>query len=151
MAPRSFQHEIEIAVAPSRLHDFLVDLHHYVPLHPLIESIRDLPPAPELPRARRYEVVDRIPVGPFRLRVVYVAALEDVSDREVHGHAWQKPGVVLRTTYRIAATDRGCRLTEDCQVSAPLLLRGFVARQASDAHAETLQKMKRHLEGGAAE
>ncbi len=146
MGARSFQHEIEIAVAPGQLQGFLLDLHNYVALHPLIESIRDLPPTAELPHAKRYEVVDRVPTGPFLMKVVYIAALEEISETEVRGHAWQKPGVHLVTSYQIEPTDPGCRLTEVCQVEAPFFLGGFVTRQASAAHAETLQKMKQHLE-----
>ncbi len=99
MSPIDFVHEIEINVSRDRLRAFLCDLHNYIPLHPLIESIEEITPLAEMPRARRYRVVDRIPIGPFRLRTVYTAALEAVTEREVHGYARQSPGVRLHTVY----------------------------------------------------
>jgi hypothetical protein len=147
--PPDFELSIGIDVPSETLRAFLLDLRGYVALHPFIESIEDLPPDEALPAASFHRVVDRIPVGPFRLKTVYVAALEPVSDAEVHGHAWQSPGVRLRTIYRLAETPAGTRLTERCHVDAPALLRRFVVRQAKRAHAETLAGMKRLLEQGA--
>ncbi|MFO0687280.1 MAG: hypothetical protein U0900_01080 [Myxococcota bacterium] len=162
-----FELEIEIAVPRAVLHAFLCDLEAIAPLHPLIESIRALPPRPELPRARHYRVVDRIPVGPLTLTTVYTAALDPVADDEVHGHAWQSPGVYLHTVYHLepgasapggagagrsagaAGADDGpvtTRLREQVALRAPFGLRRFVTRQARDAHRTTLEKMKALLE-----
>lgn len=144
-----FELDVAIDVAPEVLRAFLVDLHRYVPLHPFIESIQDLPVDASIPEARRYRVVDRIPMGPFKLKTVYVAALEPVSALEVHGHAWQSPGIRLRTVYSIEApTRRGepTRLVERCHVDAGRLMRGYVVRQARSAHRETLDGMKHLLE-----
>lgn len=160
--------EREIAAAPARVHAVLCDLEALAPLHPLIESIEELDPDPARPSARRHRVVDRIPVGPFRLRSVYVASLESISAEEVHGHAWQSPGIRLLTVYRLDAVSRArgssrsdarfepaaraTRLTERCHVlAAPRLLRGFVVRQARAAHARTLDDLKTMLEGEAAD
>ena len=139
--------EIEIQVAPARLHEFLCDLSNYSPLHPLIESIEELSPTAEMPRARRYRVVDRIPFGPFRLRARYIAALDPVSQNEVHGHAWQSPGIRLHSRYALQEITSGTRLVERVSVEAPWILRGFVIRQARQSHEETLVKMKALLEG----
>ena len=79
MSSDEFTHEIEIAVTLARLRDFLCDLRNYLPLHPLIESIEELPPSAALPSARHYRVVDKIPMGPFRLQPIYRAALEPVA------------------------------------------------------------------------
>lgn len=146
MSSIDFVAEIEIRIPRSRLHAFLCDLHNYVPLHPLIESIEEIAPTEELPRARRYRVVDRIPLGPFRLRTVYTAALEPVTEHEVHGHAWQSPGVRLHTIYALEDTATGTRLVESVSVKAPRMLRRFVIGQARKSHEETLVKMKLHLE-----
>ena len=97
MSAIDFVHEIEIAVAPRRLHSFLCDLHNYVPLHPLIESIEEISPPKGMPRARRYRVVDKIPLGPFKIRTVYTAVLNPIAEHEVHGHAWQSLGIRLNT------------------------------------------------------
>jgi hypothetical protein len=138
--------EIEIGIPRARLHAFLCDLENYVPLHPLIESIEELAPSEELPRARRYRVVDRIPLGPFRLRTQYTAALDPVSESEVHGHAWQSPGIRLHTIYELHEIASGTRLVERVAVEAAPIFRRFVIRQARQSHEETLAKMKRLLE-----
>jgi hypothetical protein len=130
-----------------RLHAFLCDLHNYVPLHPLIDSIEPIPPRDDLPDARHFRVVDRIPFGPFRLRTVYTAALESVSEREVRGHARQSPGVRLLTIYHLEEVASGTRLVEEVTVEAPRILRRFVISQARKSHQETLGKMKLLLEG----
>jgi len=146
MAHAQFEHAIEMDVAPATLHAFLCDLENYVPLHPLIESIRPLAPSPDRPRAKRYRVVDRIPVGPFRLKSVYTAALDPISPTEVHGLAWQSPGIHLQTTYRIEPEPGGLLLREHVRVEAPWLLLRFVVGQASASHRTTLFEMKALLE-----
>lgn len=144
--PPDFELERLVHVPPAVLHEFLCDLHRYVPLHPFIESIEDLPPRPDLPNARHYRVVDRIPVGPFALKTVYVAALDPVSADEVHGHAWQFPGIRLLTAYALEEVEGGTRLVERCSVRAPRWLRSFVVAQARKAHAATLDELKALLE-----
>ncbi len=99
-----------------------------------------------LPGARRYRVVDRIRLGPFRLRSVYTAALESATENEVHGHAWQSPGIRLKTIYALETTESGTRLVERVSIEAPFLLRRFVVSQARQSHKETLSKMKAWLE-----
>ena len=138
--------ETEIGAPPDEVHAALCDLHRLSPLHPLIESIDEIDPDPALPGATRYRVVDRIPIGPLRMKTTYVAALEAVSDTEVHGHAWQSPGVRLRTIYALEACDRGARLVERCHVHAPRWLRRFVVSQARAAHAEMLRGLGAMLE-----
>lgn len=130
----------------SVVHAFLCDLHGYVPLHPFIESIQDLPELDALPGAKVHRVIDRIPVGPFKLKTVYVAALEPRSDDEVRGHAWQSPGVRLHTRYALTDVESGTRLVERCFVDAPRWLRRFVVSQARKAHDETLDGLKALLE-----
>ncbi len=145
-----FVHHVTIDVAADDLHAVLCDLEHYRPLHPLIESIEEIEPAEHLPGARRWRVVDRIPFGPLRLRTTYVAALESHSPREVRGHAWQSPGVRLVTLYLLeeGGSPHITRLEERVFVKAPFGLRRFVVKQASEAHAVTLERMKQLLEQG---
>ena len=147
MSAINFVHEIEIGVAPRRLHSFLCDLHNYVPLHPLIESIEEISPPKGMPRARCYRVVDRIPLGPFKIRTVYTAVLDPVTEHEVHGHAWQSLGIRLDTVYLLEEVASGTHLVEKVSVFAPRILRGFVVSQARKSHAETLAKMKAWLQG----
>jgi len=147
MVPADFVHEIAIHSNRARVHAFLCDLRNYVPLHPLIESIEELSPTDEMPSARRYRVVDRIPLGPLRLRTTYTAALEPISEHEVHGYAWQSPGIRLHTVYALEDVASGTRLIERVSIDAPRILRRFVVSQARRSHEETLQKMKAFLEG----
>ena len=146
MSGTHFELEQEFEVEPSVLQEFLCDLNNYVPLHPLIESIEELSPNKDRPHARRYRVLDRVPLGPFKLRVAYVAALESIAENEVHGNAWQFPSIQLHTVYSLAATSAGTRLVENVTVHAPWLIRRYVIGQARAAHAETLSKMKVLLE-----
>ncbi len=148
MSSYDFVLEQDIDVSPPVLHAFLCDLNNYIPLHPLIQSIQPLTPRDDLPRAKCYRVVDRIPFGPFTLRTVYIAALDPVSESEVHGYAWQLPSIRLHTVYALTATALGTHLVESVRVNAPRLLRRFVTNRASRAHAETLSKMKLLLENG---
>ncbi len=146
MSGTHFELEQEFEVEISVLHAFLCDLDNYVPLHPLIESIEELSPSQDRPRARRYRVVDRVPLGPFKLRAAYTAALESITENEVHGDAWQFPSIRLHTVYSLADTSAGTRLVENVTVHAPWLIRRYVAGQAKAAHVETLSKMKGLLE-----
>jgi hypothetical protein len=146
MSAIDFTHELEICVPLAQLHDFLCDLQNYVPLHPLIESIEEISPLRDTPRARRYRVVDRIPFGPIKIRTIYTASLEPVSDREVHGHAWQSPGIRLDTVYRLEPVGLATRLSEQVAVFAPRLLRGIVISQARKSHEQMLGKVKLLLE-----
>jgi hypothetical protein len=151
MPAADFVHEIEIRVPQAQLRTFLCDLHNYALLHPLIQSIDEISPGSEMPGARRYRVVDRIPLGPFRLRAVYTATLESVAANEVHGHAWLSPGVRLHTIYALEESESGTRLVERVRIEAPRILRRFVVRQARKSHQETLAKMKDLLEGPSTE
>ena len=99
-----------------------------------------------LPGAKVHRVIDRIPLGPFKLKTVYVAALEPRGEDEVRGHAWQRPSVRLHTRYGLAEVSSGTRLVERCFVEAPRLLRPFVVSQARKAHDETLDGLKALLE-----
>ena len=146
MSSSGFENEVLIEESPETVRTFLLDLHNHTALHPLIESIVDLAPRPDQPKAKHYEIVDKVPVGPFRLKATYRATIEELSANEVLAQAWQKPKVYLKTTYRIDAAVPGTRLHESCEVSAPRLLRRFVTTQARQAHAESLQALKQHLE-----
>ena len=147
MSQADFALEIEIHTEPRRVFDFLGDLGNFLPLHPLIESITEVTAPSDRPGVRRFEVVDRIPLGPFRFRTRYIAELKAVGDSEIHGHAWQFPRIEVVTVYRVRPIETGTLLCEHAAISAPLMLRRFVASQARDAHLETLAKLKRLLEG----
>ncbi|MBW2314912.1 MAG: SRPBCC family protein [Deltaproteobacteria bacterium] len=146
MGPVDFVHEIEISVPAARVHAFLCDLDHYAPLHPLIESIEEVPASDPAPGARHYRVVDRVPLGPFKIRAEYRAALGPVSDHEIHGHARQWPGIHVHTVYHLEDIASGVRLVERVSVEAPRVLRRFVISRARSSHKATLAGIKRLLE-----
>ncbi len=148
MATARFQQTIEIGAALADVHALLADLDQLRVLHPLIETIRELPSTAERPDARRYCVVDRLRLGPLLLRTKYVAELRVVSDTEVEGRAWQSPAIELYTTYRMTASAQGTRLSETTTLRAPRLLRGFVCRQAEMAHRGMLENLRSHFESG---
>jgi hypothetical protein len=81
---------------------------------------------------------------------VYIAALDVVSDREVHGYAWQSPGVRLHTVYALAEVASGTLLVERVTVECPRILRRVVVSRARESHEETLAKMKTLLDEGGA-
>jgi hypothetical protein len=142
VAEARFEQAVDLRASPEVVHAFLLDLHHHRDLHPLIERIEDLPPAPERPAARRYRVIDRFRFGPVSFRTAYVTELEDVSTSEIRGRAWQSPGIEVATHYAIApAPGGGTRLREECVLSAPSLMVGFVRRQAEAAHRATFAKL----------
>ena len=145
MSSIDFFHTVDIQVGRARLHDFLCDLQNYRTLHPLIESIEEIARSEEMPDARRYRVVDRIPVGPFRLRTVYTAALEAVTENEIHGYAWQVPRIRVNTVYELEEIALGTRLSERVSIEAPRFLHRFVVREARRSHQETLTEIKHHL------
>ena len=151
MAIARFQMTLEIRAELAEVHDLLADLDQLRVLHPLIETIRELPSTEERPDARRYSVVDRLWLGPLRLRTEYVAELRVISETEVEGRAWQKPAIQLHTTYYLTASAMGTRLTETTEIRAPWLLRGVVRRQAEKAHHGMLENLRSHLERGSQE
>lgn len=145
MARASFELEIEIPAPRARLHAFLCDLRNHLELHPLIVGIDEIAPSDEWPSARRYRIVDRVPIGPLRMRAEYVAAVEGVSENEIRAEAWQSPGVHLTTRYTLEDRGERTHLVERVRIDAPFVLRGFVKRQAEQAHRETLEKMRAHF------
>ena len=148
MASARFQMTLEIGAELAEVHGLLADLDQLRVLHPLIETIRELPSTAERPDARRYSVVDRLRLGPLRLRSEYLAELHVVSDTQVEGRAWQRPAIELHTIYRMTASAPGTRLTETTTLHAPRLLRGFVRHQAEKAHRGMLENLRSHFESG---
>lgn len=143
-----FRLGVEIDAGADRVRDALADLHVLADLHPLIESIEELPRDVTSPDTRHYRVVDRIAVGPLSLRVTYEAWLRIASRDEVRGRAEQFPRVRLDTVYRLrpGARPGATAVDEVVRVEAPWGLRAWVCRAAEAAHHETLVRLKRHLE-----
>ena len=142
----NFQHEIDVEAPPPAVTAFLVDLHNHRALHPLIETITDLPRPEARPTVRAYEIVDRVPMGPLRVRVTYRAEVEQVAADRIVAEAFQRPRVHLRTEYTVLATDSGSRSIEHVTVTAPFGLTRFVTAQAEKAHAATMARLPAQLQ-----
>ena len=136
-----FRHTVEIAAPPETVLAFLADLEHHRDLHPLIESIAEVDPPGDRPDARAHDIVDLVPIGPFRVRTTYRAVVERNGTDRVVAEAWQRPRVHLRTTYTATATAGGTHLSEHVRITAPFGLRRFVVRQARNAHAATMRAL----------
>jgi len=139
----------EVAAAPDDVRDFYVDLDNIKLVHPLIVSVQATSRS-ETPDGylQSYRVVDRIPLGPFTLRITYRARLHVGADGDVLTEADQSPGVHLRGTVSFAPVDGGTRITERIRIAAPRLLAPMTTREAVKAHIEMLAGIRRHFESG---
>lgn len=139
----------DVPAAPDDVRDFYVDLDNIKLVHPLIVSVQATSRT-ETPEGylQSYRVVDRIPLGPFTMRITYRARLHVRNDGEVTTEADQSPGVRLRGTVSFADIDRGTRITERIRIAAPRPLAGTTTREAVKAHIEMLAGIRRHFESG---
>lgn len=132
---------------PDEVRDFYVDLDNIKLVHPLIVSVETLSRT-ETPDGYRqsYRVVDRIPLGPFTIRITYRARLHVPATGDVLTEADQSPGVRLRGTVSFEPADGGTRVTERIRIAAPRLLAPVTIREAVKAHTEMLAGIRRHFE-----
>lgn len=139
----------EVPAAPGDVRDFYVDLDNIKIVHPLIVSVQATLRT-ETPEGylQSYRVVDRIPLGPLRMRITYHARLHVRTDGEVDTEADQSPGVRLRGTVTFAPIDGGTRITERIRIAAPRPLAAMTTREAVKAHIEMLAGIRRHFESG---
>jgi Polyketide cyclase / dehydrase and lipid transport len=136
----------EVPAPPDDVRDFYVDLDNIKLVHPLIVSVQatsrtDIPEG----YLQSYRVVDRIPLGPFTIRITYRARLHVRTDGEVTTEADQSPGVRLRGTVSFAPIDGGTRITERIRIAAPRPLAPMTTREAVKAHIEMLAGIRRHF------
>jgi Polyketide cyclase / dehydrase and lipid transport len=137
----------EVPAAPGDVRDFYVDLDNIKIVHPLIVSVQATSRT-ETPDGylQSYRVVDRIPLGPFTMRITYRARLHVRGDGVVLTEADQSPGVRLRGTVSFAPIDGGTRITERIRIAAPRPLARMTTREAVKAHIEMLAGIRRHFE-----
>jgi hypothetical protein len=136
----------EVPAPPDDVRDFYVDLDNIKLVHPLIVSVQATSRT-EIPEGylQSYRVVDRIPLGPFTIRITYRARLHVRTDGEVTTEADQSPGVRLRGTVSFAPIDGGTRITERIRIAAPRPLAPMTTREAVKAHIEMLAGIRRHF------
>lgn len=137
----------EVPAPPDDVRDFYVDLDNIKLVHPLIVSVQATSRT-ETPEGylQGYRVVDRIPLGPFTIRITYRARLHVRTDGDVMTEADQSPGVRLRGTVSFTPIDGGTRIAERIRIAAPRPLASMTTREAVKAHTEMLAGIRRHFE-----
>ena len=137
----------EVPAPPDEVRNFYVDLDNIKLVHPLIVSVEALSRT-ETPDGYRqsYRVIDRIPLGPFSIRITYRARLDVPAFGDVKTEADQSPGVHLRGTVSFDPAGSGTRVTERIRITAPRLLAPVTTREAVKAHIAMLSGIRRHFE-----
>ena len=90
--------------------------------------------------------VDRIPLGPVRLRTSYVARLYVPVTGDVLAEARQFPRVRLCSTVAFEPIETGTRVVERIRIEAPRPLASVTTRKAVEAHTEMLAGIRRRFE-----
>lgn len=139
----------DVPAPADQVRDFYVDLDNIKLVHPLIVSVQTVSHTQTADGyLHDYRVVDRIPLGPFTVKVTYRARLRVPVHGDVLTEADQSPGVRLRGTVSFQPVPGGTRVTERVRISAPRPLAGFTTREAVKAHIEMLAGIRRHFEHG---
>jgi ligand-binding SRPBCC domain-containing protein len=127
--------------------DFYVDLNNLKKVHPLVVAVRTTDRQQTADGyVQTYRVQDRIPMGPFALRITYVARLCVPEAGNVTAEARQFPRVRLRSTVTFEQIGGGTRVTEHLHIEAPRPLAAMTTREAVKAHIAMLAGTRRCLE-----
>jgi Polyketide cyclase / dehydrase and lipid transport len=137
----------EIPAPPDDVRDFYVNLDNIKRVHPLVVAVRttDRRDTPD-GYVQTYRVQDRIPMGPLRLRISYVARLHVPRTGDVQAESRQFPGVRLHTTVSFEPIAAGTRVTEHMRIEAPRPLVGMTTREAVKAHIAMLAGIRQTFE-----
>ncbi len=137
----------DVPAAPGAVRGFYVDLDNIKLVHPLIVSVETLSRS-QTPDGylQSYRVIDRIPLGPFTIKIAYQARLCVPAGGDVLTEADQSPGVRLRATVSFEPIESGTRVTERIRIAAPRLLAPITTREAVKAHIAMLDGIRRHFE-----
>ena len=137
----------DVPAPPDEVRDFYVDLDNIKLVHPLIVSVETMSRT-QTPDGYRhsYRVKDRIPLGPFTLKITYQARLHVPREGDVLTEADQSPGVRLRGRVSFEPIDAGTRVTERIRIAAPRPLAAMTTREGIKAHIEMLAGIRRHFE-----
>ena len=137
----------EIPAPPDVVRGFYVNLDNIKQVHPLVVAVRATHRRQTADGyVQTYRVKDRIPMGPLRLRISYVARLHVPNAGDVTAEAHQFPRVRLRTTVTFEPTDAGTRVTEHMRIDAPRALAGMTTREAVKAHTAMLAGIRQIFE-----
>jgi hypothetical protein len=137
----------DVPAPADEVRDFYVDLDNIRLVHPLIVSVQAMSRT-QTPDGyqQSYRVVDRIPLGPFTIKITYQARLHVPRDGDVLTEADQSPGVLLRGRVSFEPIDGGTRVTERIRIAAPRPLAPITTREGVKAHIEMLAGIRRHFE-----
>lgn len=139
----------QVPAPPDEVRDFYVNLDNIKVVHPLIVSVETLSRSETRDGyLQSYRVTDRIPLGPFTVKISYRARLHVRADGDVMTEADQSPGVRLRGTVSFEPLETGTRVTERIRIAAPRLLAAMTTREAVKAHTAMLAGIRRHFESG---
>jgi carbon monoxide dehydrogenase subunit G len=137
----------EVPAPPDEVRDFYVDLDNIKELHPLVVSVHVLAQSrTAVGFQQEYQVRDRIPFGPFAIRISYRARVDVPTGGAVTTEARQFPGVRLNGTVTFEPVGAGTLLTERLSIAAPRLLAAMTEREAVSAHVAMLAGIRRHFE-----
>ena len=137
----------EVPAPPDAVRDFYVDLDNIKLVHPLIVSVQVYPAKkPRTATVQSYRVIDRIPLGPFTMKITYRARLHVPANGDVTDRGGSIPGVRLRGTVSFEPIDGGTRVTERIRFAAPRPLAAITVREGVKAHIEMLAGIRRHFE-----
>jgi Polyketide cyclase / dehydrase and lipid transport len=151
MARAAFTQSIHIAAAPDAVKASLADYSHHNVIHPMIVSVQTLDPAttPEGRPLRRYNITDRVRMGPFTFGITYLATISEAADGALVSAAYQQPRVHLHNVTHCLPEGDGTHVEEQIDIEAPGLLIGYVLKQARQAHSRMLANLKTMPESGA--
>jgi hypothetical protein len=137
----------EIPAPPIEVRDFYVNLDNIKRVHPLVVAVRTTDRRETADGyVQTYRVQDRIPMGPLRLRISYVARLHVPHTGDVTAESRQFPRVRLHTTVAFEPIAAGTRVTEHMRIEAPRALAGMTTREAVKAHIAMLAGIRQSFE-----
>ena len=143
MARRCFELSTTVPGAPSAVIDFLMDLEQQRALHPYLVSATPTGTGTSYHGTWwDWQVVERPRVGPFRARLRFRVRMTRTSATSLESRLNGLPGCHLRGLTRAVATGDGdTLLTENVAANGPVLLVGYLARQARFARTQTLARI----------
>jgi hypothetical protein len=137
----------EIPAPPDEVRDFYVNLDNIKQVHPLVVAVHTTDRRETADGyVQTYRVQDRIPMGPLRLRISYVATLHVPHTGDVTAESRQFPRVRLHTTVTFEPITAGTRVTEHMRIEAPRVLAGMTTREAVKAHITMLAGIRQIFE-----
>lgn len=129
----------QIPGVPDDVRAFYVNLDNIRAVHPLVVSVQSTDRSDTADGyVQTYAIHDRIPLGPARLPIRYVARLKVPRVGDVIADSYQFPQVHLHTVVSFQSADGGTLLTERMRIEAPRPLAAVTVGQAVDAHREML-------------